>query len=281
MFINENVAFAKSILAKKGIVQGSPEWEDYQKIRQICGNNNGYVGVLTKIRFIDEVTDFDEIQSIYDILKNSKLDTTKMNKMSYSEILDTFYDELSGEKTKNKDYELVFKDSQYYYYRVYTYEGILKMASPAWCLKTKKYWTEYQEKYPEQWVVVDNRYNGKLIVPDNNYLKEYKSAKGWVRYGISIKRTDDTVNWVAFDDNNNTCTYEAKSWTFFGVMSTLINLVWNIKVSYYQRFYGCKSIEGNKYLEVVDKGKFLGRFNLKEDTYGDDTIYVIFFRIIF
>ena len=85
--LNENVAYAKSILAKRGISQGSPEWEDYLKIRQICGNDNGYVGILTKIRFIDEVTDFDELKSIFDILKNSKIDTTKMNKMSYSDIL--------------------------------------------------------------------------------------------------------------------------------------------------------------------------------------------------
>ena len=33
----------------------------------------GYVGILTKIRFIDNVTDMDEISSIFDILKNFKV----------------------------------------------------------------------------------------------------------------------------------------------------------------------------------------------------------------
>ena len=95
--INENVAYAKSILSKKGIGVDSTEYADYLKIRDICGTNNGYVGILTKIRFIDNVTDMDEISSIFDILKNSKIDIAKMNKMSYDDILEIFYDELSSE----------------------------------------------------------------------------------------------------------------------------------------------------------------------------------------
>ncbi len=70
--INENVALAKSILNKSGITPDSPFWSDYLKIREICGQNNGYVGILTKIRFVDLVTDMDEIESIFNILKNSK-----------------------------------------------------------------------------------------------------------------------------------------------------------------------------------------------------------------
>lgn len=276
--LNENVAYAKSILAKRGISQGSPEWEDYLKIRQICGNDNGYVGILTKIRFIDEVTDFDELKSIFDILKNSKIDTTKMNKMSYSDILNVFYDELSGDKTKNKDYELIYKDSNYYYYKVYTYEGILKISSPAWCLKTKKHWDDYQSKYPNQWVVIDKRYHGKLVTPEDNYLSEYKSAKGYVRYGISIRdNDDDTFSFVAFNDNNLRCEYEAKSWTFFGVLSTIMNLKIGKKKSYYERFMGCKTIEGSKYyLKVVDKVDFLNRFSLNESVYKNYEIFVKF-----
>lgn len=61
-----------------------------------------------------------------------------------------FYGDLSGEKTKNEDLELVYKDSQYSYYRVYTYKGILKIGSPTWCLKTKSNWDKYQATYPEQ-----------------------------------------------------------------------------------------------------------------------------------
>lgn len=63
--INENIAYAKSILNKSGITADSKEYQDYLKIREICGNNNGYVGILTKIRFVDEITDI----GFWDFLK--------------------------------------------------------------------------------------------------------------------------------------------------------------------------------------------------------------------
>lgn len=75
--INENIALSKSILAKKNITSDSPEYKDYLKIREICGVNYGYVGILTRIRFQDGIEDMLEIQSIYDILKNSKIKTMK------------------------------------------------------------------------------------------------------------------------------------------------------------------------------------------------------------
>lgn len=156
MKINENIAFAKAILNRKNISPDSEEWKDYLNIRKIVGNNHGYVGILTKLRFIDNITDMDEIESIFNILKNSKIDISKLMKMSYDDILHTFYDELSNDKFKNKDLELVLIDKEYSYYRVYTYEGILKIGSPSWCLKTKSNWDKYQEVYPDQWVVVDN-----------------------------------------------------------------------------------------------------------------------------
>lgn len=52
---NENVAYSKSILLKKGITKDSSEWEDYLKIREICGTKNSCISSLTKIRFIDGV----------------------------------------------------------------------------------------------------------------------------------------------------------------------------------------------------------------------------------
>lgn len=72
MKINENIAYAKSILNKSGVTQESPEYQDYLKIREIVGNDNGYVGILTKLRFVDNVTDMEEIKSIYEILKKQK-----------------------------------------------------------------------------------------------------------------------------------------------------------------------------------------------------------------
>ena len=121
MKINENIAYSKSILNKLGISETSKEYDDYLKIKKICDKNHGYVGILTKIRFVDGVDDMDEIESIFDILKNSKIDITKLNKMSYTDILDTFYNEFDNSKEKNKDYELVYKDSEYSFFKVNTY----------------------------------------------------------------------------------------------------------------------------------------------------------------
>lgn len=270
MKINENIAYAKSILNKNGITQDSPEYQDYLKIREICGNNTNYVGILTKLRIIDGVTDMNEIKSILDILKNSKIEIYKLNKLSYDEILEIFYDELSGEKEKNKDIELIYKDSEYSYYRVYTYEGILKIGSPAWCIKTKANWNNYLEKYDQQWVVINNKYLNKLLTPNNNYLQEYKSRDSWVRYGVSIKKNDDlTVDWLGFSDNNANMSMDPSSHTFFGVINTIFNLIAGIKKSYYESFRGCELYSDSKdWLRVKNKERFNSRINYREGEGG-------------
>ncbi len=131
--LNENMTYPKSILNKLGILNDSELYNDYLKIREICGVNTGYVGILTKIRFIDNIEDMEEIKSIFDILKNSKIDINKLNKLNYNDILNIFYNEFN-----NKDYELYYQDDEYIYYLVHTYEGILQIDSSTWCLKTKK-----------------------------------------------------------------------------------------------------------------------------------------------
>jgi hypothetical protein len=163
--LNENIALAKSILRKNGIAEDN---EDYLKIREMVGTAFSYIGILTRLRFVDNVTDMEELKSIFEVLKNSKLDLGKLNKMSYEQILDTFYDQMTS--PSKEDYELIYKDNSYSFYRVYTYKGILEIGSPAWCLKTKKYWDDYQEKYPEQWVIIDNRYLKNIVTPNNNYF---------------------------------------------------------------------------------------------------------------
>lgn len=55
-YIKENVALSKAILNKQGITTESPEYTDYLKIRDICGTNHGYVGILTRIRFQEKQT---------------------------------------------------------------------------------------------------------------------------------------------------------------------------------------------------------------------------------
>lgn len=276
--INENVAFAKSILNKLGITQDSPEFADFLKIREICGNNTGYVGLLTKLRFIDKVSDMDEIQSIFDILRNSKIDINKLNKISYEEILDQFYDELTINKSDKTDIELYYRDDQYSYYRVYTYKGIMKIGSPSWCLKTKSNWDRYQSEYPGQWVVVDNRHKGSLLTPDSNYLSSYSNVKKpWIRYGISLKHNADrTISWTGNDDNNGSVDFIPRSWTFFGVMNTILNLTAGIKKSYYDSFIGCKKVDKHWH-KVIDKNVFLERLKMNKDKFSDgDEVYVKF-----
>jgi hypothetical protein len=270
--INENIAYAKSILNKNGVNTDSPEYKDYLKIREICGNNNGYVGILTKIRFVDNIDDMDEISSIFDILKNSKIDVNKLTRMSYSKILDLFYNEL-GNNDEDEDVELVYKDSQYSYFKVNTYKGILRMGSPTWCLKTKSHWDNYHKKYPDQWVVIDNRYVKTIITPDNNYLDNYKSSKGWVRFGVSIDITNNS--YVAFSDNNVTTRHDTNH-TFFGILFTILNLSKGIKKSYYQRLPGCEPLDGTKsWLKVINRKMVCSNFGLSETHLDDeDEIYI-------
>jgi len=271
--INENIAYAKSILNKNGINTDSPEYQDYLKIREICGNSNGYVGILTRIRFVDQIEDMDEISSIFDILKNSKINVNKLTRMSYAKILDLFYNELGEDKDKDKDVELVYKDSQYSYFKVHTYKGILRIGSPTWCLKTKSHWDNYHRKYPDQWVVIDNRYVKSIITPDNNYLDNYKSSKGWIRFGVSINMDmlkGEESAYVAFSDNNYN-TRHNRNHTFFGILFTILNLSKGIKKSYYQKMAGCEPVEGSKtWLKVIDRPKVYNNFNLPDKHFRDE-----------
>lgn len=264
--INENVALAKAILNKKGITTQSPEYSDYLKIREMCGNNHGYVGVLTRLRFEDNIDDWSEIVSIYDILKNSKIDVGKINKMGYDDILNLFYDEVKT-SNKNDDYEVIFKDSEYTYYRVYTYKGIMKTGSPAWCLKTKSNWDKYQEVYPDQYVIIKNEYKNRLPVPDDDILSNYSSRKGYVRYGVSIRvNSNRTVSWTGNDDNNGKIEFKPESYTFYGVMCTLLNIVRDTKKSYWEDFLGCERVPKTKtWHRLVDYGDAFSRLQMPKD----------------
>lgn len=232
--LNENIALAKSILRKNSIAEDN---EDYLKIREMVGTAFSYVGILTRLRFVDNVTDIEELKSIFEVLRDSKLDLGKLNKMSYEQILDTFYDQMTS--PSKEDYELIYKDSTYSFFRVYTYKGILEIGSPAWCLKTKSNWDNYQAKFPEQWVAIDNRHVKSVITPNNSYLggQYVNRGKTYIRYGISFKHnTDGTTSWIAHDDNDGKCELKPDNHTFYGVLFTTLNLSHGNKKSFYQRF---------------------------------------------
>jgi hypothetical protein len=67
MKVNENIALAKAILNRRGIIQDSSEFRDYLKIREMCEKSQGYVGILTRLRFEDGVSDMQELEHILDI----------------------------------------------------------------------------------------------------------------------------------------------------------------------------------------------------------------------
>ena len=276
MKINENIAFARSILLKNNIKQDSEEYKDYQAIRNICGNHNGYVGILTKLRFVDNVEDLSELESIFSLLKNSNIDVNKLNKLTYDDILSMFYDELVGKK--NTNYTLVYKDSEYSYFLVNNYNGILEIGSPTWCLKTKSKWDAYMEKYNSQWVVIHNTYVNKLLTPNTNYIKDYKNDKPWIRYGVSIKINSDSISWVSSDDNNLNMVYKPSNYTFFGIMNTLINIENDIKKSYYKRFKGTEELKDSKtWLKVTNKEGFADRMEIPINIINAfENTYVVF-----
>lgn len=279
--INENIAFARSILNKNGVTRDSKEWDDYLKIRSLVGANNGYVGILTKLRFTDGVEDMDEIESIFNLLKDSKkIDVNKLNKLSYDDILELFYDDLVDSDESKKDYELIYQDQSYLYYRVYTYEGILEIGSPAWCLKTKKNWVNYQKSLPIQWVIISKKYKNKLLSPNNNYLGRYtNTGKPWVRYGISINNDDNT--WLGHDDNDGKITNDSSNWTAHGVVITTIkNLNRGYKKSYYERYPGCKFLDFRGWslslLEVTDNKLFEKSYKTTIGDWGYKHKYILF-----
>lgn len=274
--IDENIAYSKSILNKLEITKDSNLYNDYLKIREICGVNTGYVGILTKIRFIDSIEDMDEIKSIFDVLKNSKIDINKLNKLTYNDILNIFYDEFKVKD--NENYELYFQDDFYSYYKVKTYEGILEIGSPTWCLKTKKKWDEYTKLYDQQWVVIFKEYKNKLISPNNNYLDNYKNKKSYTRYGVSIKDVDDkNIRYLMYDDNNENVKFDISNHTSFGVINTIINLHSGVKKSYRDNFTGCVPIDGTRWLKINDLKSFCDRLRLSINKFNDSDENFVFF----
>lgn len=198
--IFENVAQAKSILRKNG---GSIEDEQFLKLADVT-KKNGWLGLLTRFVYKDGI-DVDEVISLYDDLKSSKLDLGKLSKMSYDDIIDLLYQESND----NSDIEFVARYQDYLIFHVKNYESGLKICSPSWCLKTKMYWDQYTNM-GDQFVVIQEKYvnksgKTKLLYPDHPaYFGSYRNNKNpSVRYGISYtNRSKGPDKILIFDDNN-------------------------------------------------------------------------------
>ena len=198
--IFENLAQAKSVLRKSNVSESD---EKFQKIINAT-NKDGWTGLMTKFVFI-EGKDVDEVLSLYNDLKNSKLDLGKLNKLSYEEVIDEVY-----KSVDSKDGNYVGHVDNYKIYYVPSYEEGLNICSPSWCLKTRKYWNEYMLlRSGTQFVAIEETYikNNKttLLSPNSpQYFGGYSNeTKAHVRYGITIYPSKRVF---VFDDNNKNIT---------------------------------------------------------------------------
>ena len=195
----ENLNYAKSILRKKGMDDKNPE---FIEIKELCKEKPGYLGLLTKLHFNDNVQ-LQELSDILSTLIKFNINVQNVLSMNYIELSDYLLDKESIES--DNGYTFQFTDGVYDYFRVFTYEGILNCGSPAWCIKTKSNWDNYTSNDPEknqQWVII-KKINKKLLTPNTNYLEKYTNTSNpMIRVGITFNKTNNKI--YSFNDNDGT-----------------------------------------------------------------------------
>ena len=193
----ENLNLARSILRKKGVLQEDP---DFAKIREIAKDKMGYLGLLTKLHYVDNVP-LDELSDILNLLSETSTDVSKVINLGYNELSDLLYDKRVS--SKDNGYKFQFTDGVYDYFRVFTYDGILNIGSPAWCIKTKSNFDNYTSNDPtknQQWVMV-KKIGKKLLTPNTNYINKYQNTSNpLIRIGITFNNSVKKL--YAFDDND-------------------------------------------------------------------------------
>tara|TARA_R110000772_G_scaffold2410_1_gene8339 strand:+ start:51927 stop:53435 length:1509 start_codon:yes stop_codon:yes gene_type:complete len=198
--IFENINLAKSILRKKGLDTTD---ENYIEILRIADNKKGWIGFLCKL-FFEYHVDILETEHIFNVLIDKKVDLGKVIKLNYNQLSDYLYD-LEKNSSSDTDYKFIYNDGTYMYFEVFTYEGILDISSPAWCLKTKKHYIHYTKDGGRQFVIIKK--GKKLLTPNTNYLSNYSnSGSADVRYGITLQPNN---KYVIFDDNNGSLTKDS------------------------------------------------------------------------
>lgn len=199
--IFENLAQAKSILKKKGLTTDD---ETYKKIIDKTKKDN-YTGLITKLIIVDG-EDVGEVFDLYDDLKKFKIDLSKINKLSYDDILEIVYQE---DESKESDIKKVFVKDGYTFFIV-NFEGNQNLGSPAWCLKTKSNWNNIVGNTLDfdrfQFIVIKNekiKGNKIFLSTPKTYTSatEYQSNQRSSRFGITIE-TDKATILFCHDDNN-------------------------------------------------------------------------------
>ena len=196
--ILENISMARSVLRKNNIEEDN---EDYQKILNYTGKD-GYLGIITKLRFTEEDIDTESVLNLYDKLKEKKVNVAKISRKNYEEVLD-YLDSL--DQKENEGILYLFKHLDYKVFQMKDYKSALNIMSPSWCIKTKKYWNNYVLRGVNIIAIkneyVDKKGNTTLDVPNTFKNDKYTNFHNpEVRIGITLNRLGNIS--VFFDDNN-------------------------------------------------------------------------------
>lgn len=199
-YIVENVAQARAILSKNRITYDNPVYQEILKATK----RDGYTGFITKIVF-DLGVDKDDAIEIYYKIKKDLADVGELNKMSKEDI-----EGILTHDENTKGYEYLFTENHYKVFKVDTFEGILGIGSPAWCLKTKSNWDDYTKtKKGMQFVVIQERFVPRdtilLTVPKDHDGSRYESGSyAKMRFGVTVYPSG---RMDIFDDSNTQLTF--------------------------------------------------------------------------
>lgn len=264
--ILENLAQAKAIIRKKGVDQSDPI---YQQILTAT-NRDGYTGLIVRFVFKDGV-DIQEALDLYGTFKQENIDAGKLSKMSYDDILDLVFSDVSDDK----GIKYVFDIDNYRCYLVTKYEDGLDINSPAWCLKTKSHWDRYTEvNGGVNFTLIDKNYvdrnNIKLPVPNTFFGDVYTNIqKPTIRLGFTIYRTG---SYEAFNDNNTHIRDEKiseKLYSYLKDNGLLVRADVNIEdyidgiIEYIEDYFGENDIPTNSF-----RGGIITQFDTGEDDGG-------------
>ena len=199
-YIVENVAQARAILSRNRITYDNPIYQEILKATK----RDGYTGFITKIIF-DLGVDKDDAIEIYYKVKKDSSDVGKLNSMTKEEA-----EKILVSEEETEGYEYLFTENNYKVFRITSYQGIMQISSPAWCLKTKSFYDDYTiTKKGMQFIAIQERFMPRdtilLTTPNDWDGSRYESGSyAKMRFGITVYPSG---RMDIFDDSNIQITY--------------------------------------------------------------------------
>jgi hypothetical protein len=184
--IAENVQQAKSFLTKKGISLNDP---NFLKIREMIGNNVGYVFWFTK-RFFEDKVPMEELENVWNIIKTepqiiSKFETPVVN----LENLEKFWDEYLNKKGQNQARSSYneFPSEQKRLINLKSEED-LKLLTDLYNDKEKSLFIKKISRYHNRKQLLDNL---KLFLYSKSENKFNTLLKSLQQHGVNIKYANE------------------------------------------------------------------------------------------